>query len=150
MRHDNQVTVSTQITITADKHAVFKYISDLRYHYLWNPQLQLISSQKALKLGSTYKTESQVLGITITAFNRVTLFIPVKEIEIQNKFGSVKYTVHFKLAERGSKTRITLSTTVSTDSAVFGFALPVLKKLALRELRTDLNALKVAVEQRLS
>jgi hypothetical protein len=41
------------------------------------------------------------------------------------------------------------ATTVSSDNKAFAFAAPVLKALARRELQTDMQALKLAVEHHL-
>jgi carbon monoxide dehydrogenase subunit G len=142
-------TIKTQVGIKAPPADVFKYLSDLKYHHLWNPQIQSFSSKERLALGSKYKTESQVLGVKIKSNNEVTKFANPEEIEIANNTGTVKYKANFKLVDKEGGTFLTCSTTVSTDSEAFAFAKPVLKLLARRELQSDLQALKLAVEHRL-
>lgn len=144
-----QVKVATKITINAPPEQVFEYLSNLKYHYLWNPQMHSISSTKRLKLGSTYQTESLVLGTKIQAHNQVTKFAPPRQLLIENSLGAVTYQALFRLRSLRGQTEVNLQTTVTTDSKAFVFTLPILKKLALRELRTDLQALKIAVEDRL-
>lgn len=141
-----QTTATTKITIGRPPSEVFAYLTDLRHHYLWNPQVQAISTTKRLKLGATFKTESQVLGITFKTVNTVTSFKPPKELVLVNPIGAVVYTAKFMLSPQGGKTYVKLQVTISTDANVFVFAKPVLRQLALRELRTDLQALKVAIE----
>jgi carbon monoxide dehydrogenase subunit G len=141
--------VITQITIKAKPADVFKYLENLEYHYLWNPQIQDIKPIIKLKLHSTYETSSQILGVKINAVNEVSKFVPSKELELVNNTGMVKYTANFKLRPNGSKTTLVCDTTVASESNAFAFAKPVLKMLARRELQTDLRALKVAVEGRL-
>lgn len=144
-----QAVVATNITITASLAAVFRYLTDLKYHYLWNPQVRNISATGQLKLGSRYKTESVVLGITIKATNVVTDFKPLKELVIENSLGPVQYSARFRLSPQSNQTRVQLQVTLSTDAVTYIFTGPVLKQLALRELRTDLQALKIAVENKL-
>jgi hypothetical protein len=145
-----QTAVITQATIHAKQAEVFKYLSDLKYHQLWNPQLLSISSSgKQLELGSEYKTQSQVLGVKIRARNVVTKFENLKELEISNNTGLVQYRANFKLRAKKNGTVLVCTTTVSTDSEAFAFAKPVLKLLARRELQSDMQALKLAVEHNL-
>ena len=126
------------------------YLTDLRYMHLWNPQVTSLSSRKLLKLGSTYQTTSHVLGITIESANKVTKYIKNKELQIENSTGLVHYSAHFKLSPTANKkVLLTCSTDVSSDSKAFAFSVPVLKLLARRELQSDLQALKIAVEKRM-
>lgn len=138
--------VITRVTIGAAPAAVFHYLINLKRHYLWNPQIQTISTDGMLKLGSVYQTTSQVLGVRIASHNIVTKFSPPKELAIENNTGTVHYQAHFKLRRKGDGTEVVLATTVSADSAAFAFTVPILKRLAHRELQTDMQALKVAVE----
>jgi hypothetical protein len=144
-----QTRVTTQVTILAKPSEVFTYLSDLNLHYLWNPQLQNISSTKQLALGTTYQTESQVLGVKIKANNVVTRFKKLKELEITNTTGLVRYKANFKLQANSTPTVLICTTTVSADGEAFAFAKPVLKLLARRELQADMQALKLAVEHKL-
>lgn len=41
-----EAKVSTKITINASPHEVFDYVTDLKHHYLWNPQIHAISTTK--------------------------------------------------------------------------------------------------------
>lgn len=146
-----QATVATKLTIAASPTEVFEYLADLKYHYLWNPQVRTISHQQKLKLGIQYKTESTVLGTTIKATNTVKVFKPPHEMVLENPLGSVCYTAKFRLTphDKGKKTLIKLSVELSTEHKAYAFTVPILKQLALRELRTDLQALKIAVENKL-
>lgn len=89
------------------------------------------------------------MGVTIKAVNTATKLVPPRELEIENNIGVVKYTARFRLIPNGSNTLLRLSTSLSTSSRFWVFTLPTLKQLARRELRTDLEALKVAVEHNL-
>lgn len=142
-------TIVTRISIAASPAEVFEYLTNLEYHYLWNPQVHSISTKEQLKLGSEFETTSLVLGVKIKAKNVVTKFIPPKEIEMENNIGAVSYHASFRLAPKGKMTMVVLTTTVSTDSHAFAFTVPILKKLARRELQTDMQALKLAVENQL-
>ena len=76
--------------------------------------------------------------------------MPNKEIELENNTGSVQYNVNYRLDPAKSKTLLTCTTTVSSDSNAFVFSTPlIMKLLAKHELQTDLKALKIAVEQKL-
>ena len=143
-------TVVTQITINSSASEVFKYLTDLRYNHLWNPQIKKLSSRKKLKLHSTYETVSKVLGVTVESKNTVTVFKPDAELQLENATGTVQYKANFKLTANGSGGIVLKCTTkVSSDSKAFAFTKPVMTLLARRELQTDLAALKIAVENQL-
>jgi hypothetical protein len=142
--------VSSKVTINVSPTAVFAYLEDLKFHYLWNPQLNHISPIIKLQLGSKYQTASLFLGKELKADNIVTKFVKNKELQIENTTGLVEYRVNYKLASRSSQTVVVSNITVASKSKAFAFTAPVLKALAQRELQTDLQALKVAVEQKLN
>ena len=144
-----KATVETQILIKARPPEVFKYLAHLKYHYLWNPQLRKISKSGRLKAGDTYTTESVVLGLKISATNTITVLKAPKELAMINPLGNLTYTAHFRLYPRGKKTLVKLGVSLAADKNFYMFTVPVLKQLALRELRTDLQALKIAVENSL-
>ncbi|HVW23571.1 MAG TPA: SRPBCC family protein [Candidatus Saccharimonadales bacterium] len=144
-----KATVATRLSIAATREEVFKYLTDLRYHYLWNPQVRKISTTEKVKLGSHFTTESQILGVKIRAKNVVTELDPPVKFSLENKLGTVRYLAKFRLKSDGNKTLVRLATTVEADNSIGFFTVPVLKQLALRELKTDLHALKVAVENQL-
>ncbi len=144
-----KATFVTKIRIAADQSLVFEYLTNLRYHQLWNPQIRSISSKGKLKLGSTYQTSSIVLGIKIHANNTVTKFVRPKEFELKNITGTVHFVANYRLKKHFGKTQIIATITLSTDSKAFVFTVPIMKQLAKRELRTDMDSLKVAVENRL-
>lgn len=146
----HEATIVTRITIAASPAAVFKYLADLKYHHLWNPQLQQLSSYEKLRLHSRYQASSRVLGIKIEMTNSVTRFAPAREMQIENETGAVHYCANFQLRAQGDKTLVTCTTAVSSHAEAFAFAAPVLKALARRELQADLQALKLAVENNLS
>ncbi len=100
-------------------------------------------------MGTVFKTESQVLGVKLKCVNVVKSFQPSEELIIENKLGTVTYNARFHFTPQTSKTCVQLNITLSTDSKAFVFTKPVLRQLALRELRTDLQALKIAVENKL-
>jgi len=144
-----QTNVVTQVTINAKPAAVFKYLKDLKYHYLWNPHLIELSPLIKLKTGASYKTVSYVLGKNLEAVNHVTVFKTNQELELQNNTGTVHYSVNYRLLPKGRQTQVVCSTKVSSDSAAFAFTKTLLAQLAKRELQTDLQALKLAVEHQL-
>jgi hypothetical protein len=144
-----KASVVTRVTIAAKPSEVFTYLIDLRYHYLWNPQLQEITPIIKLKQGAVYKTLSRVLGMTIKASNEVTKFTQNQELELVNKTGLVAYRANFRLLTKAGKTQVICNTTVSSDINAFAFTVPVLSRLARRELQTDMQALKLAVEHKL-
>jgi hypothetical protein len=142
--------INTRITIEAKKSQVFKYLADPKFHYLWNPQLKSISTYDYLQEGSKYKAKSLVMGIEIQSFNVITEFTDNQEIEFVNKSGILHYCVNFQLKQSSSKVLVKCVSTIETTSKVFAFTTPVLKKLAHRELQSDLKMLKLAAESSLS
>ena len=137
-----QTTVVTRVRIGAKPEAVFEYLSNLKYHYLWNPQIYKISPLRRLKLGSVYNTESIVLGMTIQARNEVTSLTPQKELAIENNIGMVRYSAKFRLNPDKNSTKVTCSITVSASSKAAIFSLPILNRLARHELQTDMSSSK--------
>lgn len=87
--------------------------------------------------------------MTIEANNTVTSFVPPKELAIENSMGNIHYIAKFRFAPQQGKTSVRLSVSLSTKSKMYVFTKPVLTQLALRELRTDLQALKIAIENNL-
>lgn len=144
-----KASVVTKVTIQASASRVFNYLTDLKYHHLWNPQVLRISQHGKLKLGSSFASTSLLLGVEVESNNVVMKFVYPKELEIQNKVGMVQYTANFKLFQAGGTTLVVLTTEVSSHSKAFAFAPPLLKVLARRELQTDMQALKIAVEHKL-
>lgn len=145
-----KANIVTQITVSAPIKEVFRYLTDLKYVRLWNPQVKHVSSKKVLKLHSTYKTVSEVLGITIEAENVVTKYARDAELQIENKTGTIRYTANFRLAPRDKGgVLLVCAATVASYNRAFAFTEPVLKLLARRELQTDLQALKIAVENQI-
>jgi carbon monoxide dehydrogenase subunit G len=144
-----KVNVVTRITIKATPEQVFTYLSDLKYHYLWNPQIREVKPVVKLKKGMTYTTNNVVLGMKLNANNKVVKFIKNREIELINETGLVHYCVNYLVVPKGKWTQVVCTTAVSVDANYFSFAKPVLKLLAQRELQTDMQALKLAVENNL-
>lgn len=141
------VTAKTSININAQPEDVFEYIKNLKYHYYWNPSLRMLSHEGELEEGMSYETESVVLkDIVVKSRNHVTKLVPNKEIDVANSMGTVKYESSITLANRSHATLVVCRIDVLTESKVFGLTLPVLKQLAKKELQTDLQALKFAVE----
>ena len=105
---------------------------------------------KLLKLGSVYESESFILGVTIKGSNLVAKFVLDKELEPENQLGAIRYRINFRLRHScANKTKVTCSTTLFHESKVFTYTLPLLKRLAQRELQTNMQALKIAVEGQL-
>ena len=144
-----RVSVVTVILVNANPSEVFKYLVNLKYHFFWNPHLLSVTPMKHLKLGSVYRSESLILGMTIKGSNLVAKFVKDKELELENQLGAIQYRINFRLSSSHSKTNITCSTTIVPESKVFTYAVPILKRLAKRELQTDMQALKIAVESKL-
>lgn len=144
------VRLVAQITIGADQTAVFTYLSDLKYHFLWNPHLQSITPQKRLKTGVKYKTTSLMLGVQISGENVATTVDQPNELVLQNDAGTIHYNVTYRLKTEEGKTKVACTTLVSVQNKALMFTQPVLKMLARRELQADLQALKIAVEQKLT
>lgn len=145
-----KTTIVSRIQISADQKVVFEYLSHLKYHTLWNPHLRKISSGQRLKLGSRYTTESFILNIRLPAHNTVTKFSEPNEMEIENTVGVLNWRINYKLKPNGKSVLVVCSSIVSTESKGFVFTAPILKQLARRELQTDLQSLKIAVENKLT
>ena len=143
------VRVVSRIAINAPLKEVFRYVEDSNYHLLWNPHLQSIDAHGRLKKGTKYHTTSMLLGVKVRSDNKVTQFEPNEVIEISNQTGPLHYTVHYQFIVSEQTTMVHCTTIVDTDTKAFGFTKPVMKLLAQRELRSDLQALKIAVEQQL-
>lgn len=141
--------VLTKVTISASSAEVFKYLKDLDYHYLWNPALRNLEPVIKLAKGSVYNSTSLVLGIEIKATNTVTKYTENKELELENTTGMVHYIVNYRLNSSKHKTILSCSIVVDSDKKAFAFTKPILELLARRELQADLQALKIAVEQKL-
>ncbi len=90
-----------------------------------------------------------LLGVKISGKNKVTKFVQGKELELENSTGILQYRVNYRLQASHRKTVLYCTTSVSSSGTAFAFATPVLKLLARRELQSDLQALKIAVEQHL-
>ncbi len=144
-----KASIVTRITIDSSPAEVFDYLTNYKYYRLWNPQIIETSRFTKLTLHSTYATTSQVLGVTIKSQNIVTKFRSNTFIRIENNTGLVHYVADFSLVTQASKTVVTCSTTVSSKSKAFAFTAPVMKRLAQRELQTDMQALKLACENKL-
>jgi hypothetical protein len=142
--------ITSKITIAAAPAKTFRYLADLKCHQLWNPHLISIAPLMSLRLGVEYKTVSILLGVEVKGTNAVTKFKVNEELELSNTTGLLQYVVRYRLQSRGQKTLLNCTTVVSSKSNAFAFAAPILEILARRELQTDLSALKIAVEQRLT
>lgn len=143
---DVKVSVVAMVAVAANSTEVFKYLSNLKYHFFWNPHLLSITPMKLLKLGSVYESESMILGIAIKGTNTVAKFVQDKELELENQLGAIGYRINFRLKSSATKTNITCSTIIVPESKVFTYTVPLLKRLAKRELQTDMKALKIAIE----
>jgi hypothetical protein len=143
--------IKTIITIEASAQAVFRYLSNPALHYIWNPHLQKVTPDTKLHHGASYESVNVVLGVRTKAQNIVTVFDENKELEIQNHTGMLEYRINYRLDEAAKhRTKLICTTVVAAKGKAFYFAKPMMEQLARRELRTDLAALKVAVEQQLS
>ncbi len=139
--------VKTQIVIDADAATTFRYLSHTKYHHLWNASLQSIQPLTELTLGDSYLSVSLLLGVRTKSKNHVKKFVQDKEIEFENKTGMLQYRANYVLVATNKTTKVVCSIIVSAESKAFAFARPMLEHLARRELNTDLQALKKAVEE---
>ncbi len=143
--------VKTSITIHASTSQVFKYLADTKLHFVWNAHLEKVKPQGKLHAGAAYETLNIVLRVRVRAQNHVSIFVENTELEIINQTGLLHYRVNYKLTEKSkSDTELVCTTVVEAQGNAFYFARPMLQQLARRELRIDLRALKLAVEQKLS
>jgi hypothetical protein len=141
-----KVRVVAKITINAAPHLVYEYLINLKYHFLWNPHLRTISPIIILKQGSSYKSSSVLLGVKVKGHNKATKLVENKELQIENQTGLIRYSVNYKLRLRQNQTSVVCTTSVNTDYKPLHFAESVMRVLAKRELQSDLQALKIAVE----
>jgi len=138
------------IVIKAPASEVFKYLADLHYHYLWNPNLRDIVNPRILSLGDTYQTKTIIFNKNvIESSNVIYQFKTNKIIAMENKLGLVKYKCIFTLNEDKGTTKVTTRIDIITETKLFGLTATVLKRLANNELQSDLAALKIAVENKL-
>jgi carbon monoxide dehydrogenase subunit G len=144
-----QAKITNRVTINASAKEVFHYLSDPSLHYLWNPPLQSITATKPLKKGTTYRATSLLLGVLFESTNTVSAYEQDKLLEIRNSGAALDFCVIYNLEAQGKSTVVQCFTMVSSTSKAFAFTKPVLKLLAQREIRSDLQALKLAVEQKL-
>jgi uncharacterized protein YndB with AHSA1/START domain len=144
-----KVELTTRISITAQPHEVFKYLKDLRLHYLWNPQLQTITPLIELSHGQQYHATRMVLGQPLKVESTVKEFKPGKKLSLAITAGLVNSKVSWTLSPHKNGTLVICKTVVYNESPAFAFTKPVLRLLARRELQSDLQALKIAVENHL-
>ena len=143
----SNISAESSITIKASPQEVYRYVANLKHHYLWNPSLRSVSPEAELKPGMSFQTESVILkDIKISTHNVVTKLVPNRLVSIHNEMGLVKYDIDFMLTKEGKYTIATSKVSMLTSSQAFGLTLPVLKRLANRELQSDLESLKFAVE----
>jgi uncharacterized membrane protein len=145
------VRVVTRISINAPAQDVFCYLSNLRYHHIWNPHMRKVKPITELKRGMVYESENVLLGIKITNVNKVAKLSKNKEIELLNNKGQIQYRINYRLVPLNNKdkTQVVCTTVVTAVSSYFSFAKPALRMIAKRELQTDMQALKLAVEHKL-
>jgi len=139
--------VVTTVHIAAAPAGIFKYLGDLQYHPLWNPNLKRISPLVPLEKGLVYRTTSLLFGTKISGKIKVMAVVPPKTLELCSTTGMLEYKVGFYLKPDHEGTLVTCRTTVSTESKMLAFAKPMMGLLARRELQSDLDALKRVVEQ---
>jgi len=145
-----KITSESKIIIKASPREVYKYLSHLKYYYLWNSSLRYLSYEGPLKKGVSFDSENIILHKNvIKGHNIVTAIEPNKKIETENKIGMIKYKQMFQLKEQANSTQVTTKIVVLTPAQTFGLTTPILKILANRELKTDLQALKIVVENKL-
>lgn len=145
-----KITSESKITIKAPPEEVYKYLKHLKYYYLWNSSLRYLSYEGPLKKGISYDSENIIFNKNvIKAHNIVTAIEPNKKIETENKLGMIKYKQTIKLKEQTKNTQVISKIVVLTPAQTFGLTTPVLKILADKELKTDLQTLKIVVENKL-
>jgi uncharacterized membrane protein len=138
--------VVTKVYIAAPPGEVYRFLTDLQYHPLWNPHLIAVSPKTVLKPDMRYRANSLLFGIKVSGNIRVVNMVEGRELELQNDTGMLRYRVRYRLARKASATQLTCSISVSTESKAFAFARPILSILAERELHSDLNSLKALAE----
>lgn len=125
-------------------------MKELKYHYLWNPHIQKITPITSLSRGLVYKSESILLGVRVKGVNKVIKVIENEEIQLENKAGTIKYQVKYYLSKyQKDKTKLLYTITLNTDNKIFAYSAEIIKILAKQELRSDMQALKIASENRL-
>ncbi|HXR50466.1 MAG TPA: SRPBCC family protein [Verrucomicrobiae bacterium] len=144
-----KASVTVKITVEASCEEVFRYFKHLKYHQLWNPHLLKISPLTTIKAGLVYQTTNLLLGVKVKSQNHVLKVVPNQEFEVENTTGPLNYWVKYRLQERPEGTLVTCTSTVTAHGETFAFTKPVLRLLVQRELRSDLQALKLAAEHRL-
>ena len=92
------VSIATKVIVAASPSDVFKYLTNLKYHFFWNPHLISINPIKSLKMGTAYESESLILGVTIKGTNVVSKFDEDKEFELENQLGAISYRINFRLS----------------------------------------------------
>lgn len=147
---ESEIKSVSRVTIKASPNEVYKYISNLKY-YLWNPSLRYLSKEEPFKLGVSFDSESVILRKNIIkCHNVVTELVNNESIGMENQLGNIKYKKLFKLKKKDKTTILSAELAILTPSQAFALTTPILKILAQRELKTDLNALKIVVENKLS
>jgi len=145
------ISIATKVKINAKPAEVFDYFANLKLHYYWNPSLRKLSGKETLAAGESYKAESNVLGgITIKSTNKVITLETNRKLELESKLGNIKYRQCYNLKDRGKYTIVTSNTDILIECITFGLTHGVLKQLAEHEIQTDLNYLKLAVENKLA
>ena len=112
--------------------------------------MRSIKPLTTLKLGIKYHSTSWLLGVNVRGTNIVTKFVTNKEIELKNSIGALNYLVNYQLRADKKKTLVLCRTLVSSEAQSFAFTTLLLKLLTRRELQSDLQALKITVEQKLT
>jgi hypothetical protein len=142
------ISIISKVQINASNVAVFKFLKDLKYHYLWNPHLRDIDQVSPITLGLEYETKSVLFGIIVNGHNTVTKFVLDQELQIENNTGTILYLVNYSVKSLSKKrSQVICTTEVTTTGIAMKFTGTILKAMVRRELQSDLQALKLAVEQ---
>jgi uncharacterized protein YndB with AHSA1/START domain len=144
-----KASVVVKVTIAASREEVFRYFKHLKYHQLWNPHLLRVSPLTTIKTGLVYETTNLLLGVKVKSQNHVLKVVQNEKFEVENTTGLLNYHVNYRLQDKPDGTLVTCATTVTAHGETFAFTRPVLRLLIQRELRSDLQALKLAAEHRL-
>jgi len=145
-----EISSTSRITIHASAHEVYKYLSNLKYYYLWNTSLRYLSYEGPLKVGVSFDSESIIFKkYSIKCHNVVTELEVDKKVGTENQLGMIKYQQVYKLQKKNQSTIVNFKIDIITPSQPFGLTNSVLKVIADRELKSHLDALKIAVENKL-
>jgi hypothetical protein len=121
-------------------------LADLRLHYIWNPHLKTIEPETIVRRDTTYRTTNTILGRQISVSNTISKLSPPHEMELTCSQGPLQYVVNYQLEKTAHGTSLSCSCDVRSDKRVFKYAAPAMENLARNRVQSDLETLKLIVE----